>query len=61
MYFSFGCAYVVFIPQLQGQTDCFLHHLIEDVKQVNCSYVSIYEMEMFVNIQREYLQRLWCQ
>lgn len=37
--FLFCRACVVFILQLQGQTDCFLHHLIEDVKQVHCNYV----------------------
>lgn len=47
--FLFCCACVLFILQLQGQTDCFLHHLIEDVKQVNCTYVSTYQM-MSVNM-----------
>lgn len=47
--FLFCYAYVLFILQLQGQTDRFLHHLIEDVKQVNCNYVDTYQM-MFVNM-----------
>lgn len=47
--FLFCCACVLFILQLQGQTDRFLHHLIEDVKQVNCNYVSTYQM-MSVNM-----------
>lgn len=51
--FLFGCAHVLFILQLQGQTDGFLHHLIEDVKQVNRNYVITYQMVMFADQERE--------